>query len=511
MIPDQSGQTSLDSQPLSVIRPRAYFGGPTDAEAASVFQRRTLDDISEEIRNVYLSDARPWIIGYSGGKDSTAALQLVWYALKDLPQGWPQKPVYVIASDTLVETPVIVERIDTTLARINETARREKAPFSAHKVKPTVQDSFWVNLIGKGYPAPTNTFRWCTERLKIKPANRFILDKVTEHGEVTCVLGVRAAESATRAQVMSLYRREGSKLSRHGHLPNAYVYTPIEDWSVQDVWTYLLQVPSPWGNDNRDLVALYKSAQAGECPLVIDKTTPSCGNSRFGCWVCTVVERDKTMEALIDAGEEWLEPLLDFRDFLGATQEPARKLEFREYRRRNGQVKLTPDGRIVPGPYKLEFCKQILRRVLEIQRQVVATSPDPNFVIISPEELHEIRRIWRTERQDWEDSVPQLYRDVVGRDLDWVVDDTGRFTAQDRAVLERICDRHDVPASLVANLLDVERRLSGFNRRSAIFAQIEAVLGQEWRPQEVLAGPQPVREDQSATGKGSPSIAPEGF
>lgn len=454
--------------------------------STSVFENRTLQEITQEIRDVYLGDSRPWVIGFSGGKDSTTALQLIWYALKALPREATKKPVYIIASDTLVETPIIVQRIDATLARINEAARREMLPFEAHKVQPTIQDSFWVNLIGKGYPAPSNKFRWCTERLKIKPANRFIMDRVAQHGEVVVVLGVRAAESATRAQVMSFHRREGSKLARHSQLPNAFVYAPIQDWLTDDVWTYLLQVPSPWGQDNRDLVALYNSAQSGECPLVIDKTTPSCGNSRFGCWVCTVVQRDKSMEALIDNGEDWLEPLLDFRDFLAATQDPAQKLHVRDFKRRDGQVKRTKDGRLSPGPYKLDFCKKLLRRLLEVQEQLQSQGPDPDMVVISAEELYEIRRIWRVERQDWEDSVPTICRDVTGEVLDWVADDTGRFTANDRRLLDEVCARHDTPPELVAKLLDVERELAGLGRRSSVFTRIEAAFREEWRNRDEL-------------------------
>jgi DNA sulfur modification protein DndC len=53
---------------------------------------------------------------------------------------------------------------------------------------------------------------------------------------------------------MSLRKISGSHLSRHSTLPKAFVYTPIEPFTVGDVWTYLLQVPSPWGGNNRDLV-----------------------------------------------------------------------------------------------------------------------------------------------------------------------------------------------------------------------------------------------------------------
>ena len=308
------------------------------ANGSSIFDYKSVKEIYHEIQEVYLRDQRPWVIGYSGGKDSTTALQLIWYAILDLPEEQRKKMIYVISSDTLVETPVIIDYINDSLQKINDVAIQSKMPFEAVKLTPIISDSFWVNLIGRGYPAPSKTFRWCTDRLKIKTADRFIIDRVTQYGEVVVVLGVRKSESATRAQVMNLHKIKDSVLSRHTRFPQAFVYTPIEDFSVDDVWSYLLQTPSPWGNNNRDLLALYKSAQAGECPLVVDDTTPSCGNSRFGCWVCTVVTKDKAMEALIDNGEEWLEPLLDFRNYLAETQIPDKKHLFRDYKRMNGKV-----------------------------------------------------------------------------------------------------------------------------------------------------------------------------
>ena len=78
----------------------------------SFFDTNSLSDIYSVIQKVYLSDKKPWVVGYSGGKDSTCTLQLVWNALAKLPQEKRQKPVYVISSDTLVETPVIVRYID---------------------------------------------------------------------------------------------------------------------------------------------------------------------------------------------------------------------------------------------------------------------------------------------------------------------------------------------------------------------------------------------------------------
>lgn len=436
-----------------------------------------------EIQEVYLSDNRPWVVGYSGGKDSTCALQMVWKALLALPPEQRRKPIYVISSDTLVETPVIVRYIDVTLERIERAAIEQGLPIKTEKVTPTVDRSFWVNMIGRGYPAPSRRFRWCTERLKIEPANDFIKARVAEFGEVVMILGVRSSESATRAQVMSFHRIKGSPLSRHSSLLNAYVYGPIEALTTDDVWTYLLQNQSPWGNDNRDLVAMYRNAQAGECPLVVDTTTPSCGNSRFGCWVCTVVERDRSMEAMIDSGEDWLEPLLEFRDLLAETQAPDKKKLYRDFRRRSGQVSFikgtdTP----VPGPYSLEFCKTLLSRLLETQIRVQREAPPgDDTLLVHDAELHEIRRIWRSERGDWADSVPQIVREVLGRDLDWVAEDAVTFTAGDGELLDKICAERGVPTELVIKLLDVERAAHGLKRRHAVHTRIEDLFRQEWR------------------------------
>lgn len=455
----------------------------TATTAYSIFDSRTLDDIHKEIQGVYLRNARPWVIGYSGGKDSTTALQLVWYALAELPPEERKYPVYVISSDTLVETPVIVSYIRNTLNRLEEVASKEKMPFQTEIVRPKIEDTFWVNLIGKGYPAPYTRFRWCTDRMKIKPANRFILDKASDHGEVILVLGSRKGESATRDQVLNLHRIENSLLSRHTTLPNAYVYTPVVDFTTDDVWIYLLSAASPWGGDNRQLLTLYRNTNAqGECPLVVDETTPSCGNSRFGCWTCTVVTKDKAMEGLIDNGEDWMLPLLEFRDFLAETRDPEKKPEIREYRRRNGQITVV-NNKLIHGPYTLEFCKELLRSLLTTQQRVRERGPDPHIKLITDDELEEIRKIWRTERQDWEDAVQQIYKETVG-ERDWIVDDTISFTEADKRILASVCEENGIPVTLVAKLLDTERQMDGMSRRAGIQSRIDEIFHEDWRSEE---------------------------
>lgn len=463
----------------------------------SVLKQRGIDSILNEIRDVYKKYPQPWVIGYSGGKDSTTVLQLIWYAIQELPPEERQKPIFVIASDTKVETPVIVDHIDNTLDRINKAAKEQGMPFSAEKVMPTVNDSFWVNLIGRGYPAPTTRFRWCTERMKITPANRFVEQKVAQYSEVIMILGVRKAESSTRMQLMSTYQVKGHLLRRHSSLPGAYVYAPIADFSTDDVWTYLLMSPSPWGNNNDDLAALYRNASAGECPLVIDTTTPSCGNSRFGCWVCTVARRDTSMEALIDNGEDWMEPLLEFREWLVTTTEPECKREFRDIRGRDGRVVFKKDGTLAARTYTLDTSKTMLKKVLEAQKSVQKKGPDEAMELISNEEICEIRRLWRVERQDWEDSVPQIFREINGRDLNWPIDDDGGFDVDQKDLLLSLCKEHDIPFDLVARLLEVERQSTGMTRRAGVQKALQAVLNREWESESDIIDAAKEREKEN--------------
>ena len=184
-------------------------------------------------------------------------------------------------------------------------------PILATLLHPRVEETFWVNLIGKGYPAPRHKFRWCTERLKIKPSNRYISDVVTKNGEAILCLGARKAESSARAKVMDRNQkyRVRDRLSPSATLAGCSIYTPIESWSNDDVWFFLMQTVNPWEHSNRELLGMYAGASAdGECPLVVDTSTPSCGDSRFGCWVCTLVEKDKSMTAMIqnDQEKEWM-------------------------------------------------------------------------------------------------------------------------------------------------------------------------------------------------------------
>ncbi|HXM19204.1 MAG TPA: DNA phosphorothioation system sulfurtransferase DndC [Candidatus Tumulicola sp.] len=438
------------------------------------------------IKSTYQADLRPWVIGFSGGKDSTCALQLVWQALRQIPDDQRLKPIYVLSSNTLVESPAIVDYIRSSLEKMGDRAASDGISLSAKLVEPLIEESFWVNLIGRGYPAPTTKFRWCTDRLKISPANRFIKDQVTRFGEVVLVLGVRSSESATRSQVMAMHEIDGSVLRTHSTLQGALVFAPIADWTTDDVWSYLLQnAQTPWGTDNNDLAAMYRAAD-GECPLVVDTTTQSCGNSRFGCWVCTVVTRDKSMEAMIDSGQSWMEELLEIRDLLAETQQEPRKSEVRSIRKLDGRILLKDSGdEAALGPYTLDFCKILLEKLIATQARLPAEAS--GFELISEPELLAIRRIWREERHDWEDSVPRIFDRVSGRKWRSLLDEQS-YASEEAQLLERIARESGVPSLLIRRLIDAERDCLGVKRRAGIYARLNSILDEDWRDdQQVVA------------------------
>lgn len=449
-----------------------------------------------EIQQLYKADRRPWVIGYSGGKDSTVIVELVYYALQQLPENERNKPVFVVSSDTLVETPVVVNLIKETLDAINAAALREQLPITAHQVFPRVDKTFWVNLLGKGYPAPSPHFRWCTENMKIDPVTVFIQDKISRYGEVIIVLGARKEESSTRAQVMAKHRIEGSRLNRHTSLSNAFVYTPIEDWTADEVWMLLLQAQTPWGASNDQLFALYKDSNQGECPLVIDTSTPSCGNSRFGCWTCTVVTKDRAMESLIASGEHWMEQLAQFRNDLAASNEPGKREQLRNYKRRTGHVTFYSANRIdddsqhttqvVSGPYLMRVRQDWLRELLTIEKGLRGTENE--MELITRPELHQIRQEWLNDpnEPDWADSLPKIYRDVYGENLDWVENDAGAFTQPDAELLHALAQRYDTSAPLIMKLLDLELSMDGLSRRAGIFEQMGSILRQDWDDLETI-------------------------
>ena len=339
-----------------------------------------ISELKNSLRELYLADQRPWLVGFSGGKDSTLVAHLIFDAVQSVPEEQRTKEIAVVCTDTRVEIPAIVEMIETSLAKMRKCSAEQKLNIEVHLLRPPPEQSFWVNIIGRGYPPPNRTFRWCTQRMKIDPVTRFVEQRMGRWREAILHLGARRAESATRAQTLA-GRETRNGLTRHPDLPRVWVSNPIQFLTTEEVWAYLLQTPAAWGGSNRELYKLYNAAGGGECPIQIDTSTPACGNSRFGCWTCTVVEKDKASEGLLQSGDERMEHLLGFRETLLEFRDPANG--YRDMKRKNGA-----DG---PGPLKNEGRRELLKRLLKLQEETSLT-------LITPEELLLIQQLWKAAR-----------------------------------------------------------------------------------------------------------------
>ena len=357
---------------------------------------------------------RPWIIGFSGGKDSTALLTLVWLALqrqkdKNIPL---KRNVYVVCNDTMVENPVIEEYVTKVLDMIARAAKDQSLPVSVATTTPELEDSFWCCVIGKGYPVPNNSFRFCTEKMKIKPTSKFITDQVAADGEAIVLVGTRLSESQQRERSIKRHEIKGHRLSKHPLNPNTYTYAPIKELMLEEVWGIINSIPSPWGFDNQILFKIYADASADdyECPTVVtDDSHRSCGQSRFGCWICTVVKEDKSMSSLIKSGVKWMKPLLDFRDRLVENRNVS---ELRCPTRRNGQRAVDDTGHNL-GNYTMEYRIQLLQELLTVQKST--QSYRSSIDLITNQELIAIQVLWYRDGNfttTVNDILPRTYATV---------------------------------------------------------------------------------------------------
>lgn len=423
--------------------------------------------IENEIIDQYLYDEnpeRPWIIGFSGGKDSTMLLQLVWNALKKIEPPLLTRHVYIVCNDTLVENPKIVKFIRKTLINLQAAANLQQLPITVHETTPRLEDSFWVRLIGLGYPAPNRFVRWCTERLKINPTTRFITETISEKGEAIILLGTRSDESSNRAASIKKHAIRGQRLRKH-LLPNAYVFAPIKDVITSELWQYLLQNPPPWGGHHRELITLYRNANSGDCPLVIDDTTPSCGNSRFGCWVCTVVNKDKSMDGLIGNGEDWMEPLADIRNFLIETRDNPER--YRDKQRRDGTIHEN-----IWGPYKFETRVEILKQVLEAQKEIAKTE---GVELITHQEMVLIQYHWFRDCF-FKVRVSDIYKHIYNSTLDMSKQEE-KFK-EETELLKNSCKQEPNDVELIQDLLALQKTKTLMIRKRGLQADLENRIDQ---------------------------------
>jgi len=446
---------------------------------------KRIENIINELVDQYTygdTSDRPWIIGFSGGKDSTVLLTLVWRALEKIKKEFPypfqlKRHVYVVCNDTMVENPIIDEYVDDVLDKIEKAARRQDLPIFVKKTIPKIEETFWVNVLGKGYPVPNNSFRWCTDKLKIRPTSSFLLEQIDEKGEAIILIGARSSESATRAKSIKKHEIKGKRLTKHPNHHNTLVYSPIKELMLEEIWYIINALPSPWGYDNSKLFKIYANASADdyECPTVVtDKSHSSCGQSRFGCWTCTVVKEDKSMTALIKNGENWLAPLLKYRDSL---VEERNISENRMATRRNGQPAVTEDGH-KQGNYAPEYRAKKLRELLELQKEIQKTNP--LVELITNQELIAIQVYWYRDGI-FDFKVGEIYAKIFGREIE--TENSNIESTIEKQLLKNICQQEPKDFELINNLLTLQHSktllLSNYGLQNDIEKRIEEFVKTE--------------------------------
>lgn len=449
------------------------------------FDENTLEELIEEIKYVYQFDDRPWVIGYSGGKDSTTVVELVYMMLLSLPDWQRIKNVYIVSSDTRIENPLIKLYLSRMNDLIGKAADKDKLPIITKMVKPLPQNSFWANVIGRGLPTPrvNGTFRWCTDRLKINPSADFIRDVIKqEKQEVVVLLGVRKAESIARKRRIEGRELANRLLNRHETIQDAYVYNPIVELTTEDVWDVLLKInggKTPWGSDNNELATLYSGADGGECPFAgtnAGNQTQSCGNSRFGCWVCTVVKEDKSLNGFIKKGHRELVPLAEFRTWIMSIRDTDR---YREKKRRDGTVYETKAGEMGYGPFTWEARQLILEKLIETQKKI-------GYELITVEELKAIDEIWDLELDFSRRTLVELYNRLTGVKLPWYYFKEPLFDEDTVTELKKLAEENDVPFDLVRNIILSVYHNKNYSNQRIMKEAISRLLNQQWLHYEVL-------------------------
>lgn len=436
-----------------------------------------IDEIIDQYAYADTTD-RPWIIGFSGGKDSTVLLTLVWIALqrlREMPTPFQlRRPVHVVCNDTMVENPIISSYVTEVLSKIDKAARDQNLPVYVRQTTPKLEETYWINVLGKGYPVPSNTFRWCTTKLKIGPTSNFLLDQIDEKGEAIVLLGTRYEESKSRERSMKKHEVRGNRLSKHNSTANTYVYAPLKDLMLEEIWYIINTVESPWGFDNSILFQIYADASADdyECPTVVtNKEHTSCGQSRFGCWTCTVVKRDKSMSALIDNGQEWMRPLLNYRDKLYSERNDQDK---RSEIGRNGNEAVTEDGRNI-GPYRPWYRAHLLKELLVLQKKVQRVKP--HVTLITNQELIAIQVTWNRD-MIFDQNVGDIYRTVYDKEIS--TSNINSLSQTENRILQEVCKDDMSYYSLIDNLISIQETknlmLSKYGLHNDVERRIEAFI-----------------------------------
>lgn len=351
---------------LQVIDTRASFDYLLENPALSIIDSKKPGGSLEEslgrsigkLKQAVQQGTTHWIVTYSGGKDSTLLAVLACEIARRSLE-WAPKRVDIVYSDTLQEIPTMHDVALNFLSYVDLIAKEQKLPIYTHITHPEWNQTFWFLILGKGYPVPHRRFWWCTERLKINPVKK-ILKRLSVSDNAAVLTGVRFGESDRRDGRM----KKAASCLGEGECGQVLEYqgalAPIAHWKTCHVWDFLALYAPLWGWPTDGVIELY-----GDTPV------------RFGCWTCTLVEKDRAIEAAMSKhGNEYLQRLAAFRQrLLNLSGDPSMRVT-------------RPNG--VPGKFKMGVRHALLQELLDLQSEI-------GIQLIHPQEIRAIKEYWEKD------------------------------------------------------------------------------------------------------------------
>jgi DNA sulfur modification protein DndC len=359
----------------------------------------TIDSI-KKVEGLY----KYWAIAWSGGKDSTALITVIITLINSGQIKQPEK-MKIFLADTRMEL------VPLWYSAMKVKAKLESMGIDVEVVVGEIDNRFWVYMLGYGVPPPSNTFRWCTPKLKIDPIEKSMKDWGAELNEgqpesewekILLLTGVRIGESATRdARINVSCSKDGSECGQgHYHtISKGWIDTlaPIVHWRVCVIWDWL-KIYAPMHQYGSWPTEILADAYGGEEAEEI--------NARTGCIACNLASKDLALLTIIQSPQwAYLKPLLNIRELYKFLKLPAQRLRKTGYQQTEGGKGVKNQGRM--GPLTFEARREGLTRLLNIIDKVnheAVRLSRPLIDIINEQEIERIHQHWikRSWPQGWD-------------------------------------------------------------------------------------------------------------
>lgn len=381
----------------------------------------------------YMRDDYCITLAYSGGKDSSVMLDLTLRALADLvKRGVSVNTLHVMNSNTGLENPVVEKYTMGELAKIEHYAIKNNLPVEVHVATPSLSNDYLVNIIGgRTIMTLPGMDRKCQQMMKANPMGRMkktiereiLLEKGNDYSLDKSILfcGTRRDESAHR-KVQMLKRRESAFEPVKNEKMSQWTLSPIAEFLTDDIFTYIGEVVSnKRGNtysDFEDLLQVYRDGNSGNCMVNLYYGTgdasggkTQCG-SRFGCFICSAIAKDKSMENMIQEPQfAFMKPLNDLREWLiKCHNDPSKRNWLSRKVKDNGYITISPVA------YSGFHCLQILQAVLTIDANEIIASRklgvSPRFQCLDQSSIIAIDMLWQRYGYQRSLTACAVYKDV---------------------------------------------------------------------------------------------------